>query len=83
MVFRGHCHVDGGRREESSYRTSGGGNLAPAGERLGSEFAMGAAGDQVALKIEVIIDGSMGGEEPLRRAGDRNLRLCRFLCRVG
>jgi hypothetical protein len=51
--------------EECSYRTSGDGNLAPGCERLRSEFAMGG---QVALKIQVIIDCGIGGEEPLRRA---------------
>jgi hypothetical protein len=29
---------------------------------------MGAAGDQMALKIEVVVELGMGGEEPLRRA---------------
>ena len=45
-----------------------GGDLAPSRERLRSQVAKGAAGDQVALDIEVVEDGGMGGKEPLRRA---------------
>ena len=48
--------------------TSGGGNLQPSSERPRPEFAKGAAGDQVALDIEVVVDGGMGGKESLRRA---------------
>jgi hypothetical protein len=43
------------------HRPSGGGNLAPRGERLGPEFAKGAAGDQMALNVEVVVDGGMRG----------------------
>ena len=62
------CHVDGGAREAWSDRPLRGGNLAPFGERLRPEFAKGAAGGQVALDIEVVVDGGMGGKKPLRRA---------------
>jgi len=33
-----------------------------------SQLAKGAAGDQVALDVEVVVDGGMGGKEPLRGA---------------
>ena len=62
------CHVDGGAREAWLDRPLRGGDLAPSGERLRPEFAKGAAGDQVALDVEVVVDGGMGGKEPLRRA---------------
>ena len=45
-----------------------GGDLAPADERPRPEFTKGTAGDQVALDIEVIVDGGMGSKEPLRRS---------------
>ena len=65
---RGFCHVNGGTREARLHRLSCGGNLAPAGERLRPKLAKAAAGDQVALNVEVVVNGGMGGKEPLRRA---------------
>ena len=45
-----------------------GGDLAPSRERLRAELAKGAAGDQVALDVEVVVDGGVGGKELLRGA---------------
>jgi putative transposase len=66
--FRRLCHVDGGAREARLSRSSRSGGLAPARERLRPEFAKAATGDQVALDVEVVVDGGMGGKKPLRRA---------------
>jgi hypothetical protein len=33
--------------------------------RLGPEKPKGAAGDEVALKVEGVVDGGMSGQEPL------------------
>lgn len=62
------CHVDGGAHEAWLHRPSSGDNLAPRGERLRPEFAKCAAGGQVTLGIEVVVDGGMRGKEPLHRA---------------
>ena len=43
-------------------------NLAPSGERLRPQFTKAAAGDQMALDIEMVVDGGMDGKEPLGRA---------------
>jgi phage terminase large subunit GpA-like protein len=63
-----HCHVDSGAREAWLDQPLRGGNLAPRGERLRPEFAKGAAGGQVALDVEVVVEGGMSGKEPLGRA---------------
>ena len=54
------CHVHRGAREAWRDRPLRGGNLAPRGERLRPEFAKGAAGGQVALHIEVVVEGGHG-----------------------
>jgi hypothetical protein len=46
---------------------SGGGDLAPPGKGFGPEGSERAVGDQVALDVEVVVDGGVGGEEALRR----------------
>ena len=56
------CHANGGAREPGLDRPLCGGDLAPSGERLRPEFTKAAAGDQVALNIEVVVDGGMGGK---------------------
>jgi hypothetical protein len=66
--MRRHCQVDGGAREAWLDPASCGGDLAPSGEGLRPEFSKAAAGDQVALDIEVVVNGGMGGKEPLGRA---------------
>jgi hypothetical protein len=43
-------------------------HVPPHGERLAAEAPHRAAGDQVALDIEGVVDGCMGGEEPLCRS---------------
>ena len=68
LLLQRLCHVHRGAREAWPDRPLRGGNLAPRGERLRPEFAKGAAGGQVALDIEVVVEGGMGGKEPLRRA---------------
>ena len=47
-------------------RPSGSGNLAPRGERPGPEFANDAVGDQMLLKVEVVVDSGMCDKKPLR-----------------
>ena len=68
LASEGLCHVDSGAREAWLDRPSRGGDLVPSGERPRPEFAKGGAGDQVALDVEVVVDGGMGGKEPLCRA---------------
>jgi hypothetical protein len=44
-------------------------NVAPASKRLGSECLQRPAGYQMALDVELVVDGGMNREELLRRAG--------------
>ena len=39
------------------------------GHRIGAHLTEVAAGDQVALQVELIINGIVDGQKPLHRAG--------------
>jgi len=50
-------------------RSRGCGRLVPFIEGFVAKLSECAAGDQMALDVEQIVDGGVKGEEPLRRAG--------------
>ena len=47
---------------------SSGNDLMPGGHRIGARLTEGSAGNQVALQVELIVNGSMEGQKPLHRA---------------
>ena len=55
-----------GRRRR---RLCNGRHLPPLSHRVAAELAECSAGDQMALDVEEVVDGRMGGEEPLRGRG--------------
>jgi hypothetical protein len=57
-----------GREEASSNRVSSRDGILPLRRRFGSEDPQRGPGDEVALKIEGVVDGGMDAEEVLRRS---------------
>ena len=55
-----------GRRRR---RLCNGRHLPPLSHRVAAELAECSAGDQMALDVEEVVDGSVDGEEPLRGRG--------------
>ena len=64
-----HCHIN---RYRTSFLVVGyrglcrGGHVPPLLHRFSAELTKCAAGDQMALRVEDVVDGSVGGEETLR-----------------
>ncbi len=52
-----------GRRMPRSCRS---GRIPPLLHRLGTELSERAAGDQMALRVEAVVDGGMGRQKSLR-----------------
>ena len=59
----GHCHIFG-----RGTRGAGEATGTYATRTAACHSAKGAAGNEVALDVEAVVDGGMGGEESLRRA---------------
>jgi len=55
-------HIDARLR----YRSCSGSHLPPLLHRFSTELAERAAGDQMALRVEAVVNGGVGGEETLR-----------------
>lgn len=67
-LLEGHCQINGHEHLCTAGRRSGCGDLPPSSICFGSEAAERSAGDQVALGVEMVVDGGVGREETLRRA---------------
>jgi len=52
-----------GRRMPLSCRS---GRIPPLLHRLGAELSECATGDQMALRVEAVVDGGVGGQKSLR-----------------
>ncbi len=52
-----------GRRMPRSCRS---GRIPPLLHRLGAELSERAAGNQMALRVEAVVDGGVGGQKSLR-----------------
>ena len=46
-------------------RSRSGGRRRPCAISIGPEEAKGGSADQVALNVEIVVDGGVGGEKPL------------------
>jgi hypothetical protein len=62
VTFTWAGHIDAGLW----YRSCGCGHLPPLLHRFGAELTKRAAGDQMALRVEGVVNGGMGGQKSLR-----------------